>query len=453
MRSINITKMVDESKFNRFHSLVLALTAFIIIFDGFDLVVYGTVVPVLMEEWGLTPVQAGSLGSYALFGMMIGALIFGPLADKFGRKNMIILCTVIFSVFTGVIGFATSPAQFGIFRFIAGIGLGGVMPNVVALITEYSPKTLKTTLVSIMFSGYAIGGIFAAALGIYLIPNFGWQSMFFVGAFPLITLPFIYKYLPDSLGFLLAKNKHKEIGQVLAKVNPSFIPQQSDEYEMVIPGKTGITVAQLFKDGRAFSTLMFWTAFFMCLLMVYGLNTWLPKLMAQAGYPLGSSLMFLLALNAGAILGAILGGRASDRWNVRKVLIAFFIMAAVSLTLLGFEPNTFALYTLVAIAGAATIGTQIILYAGVSQHYPTHMRSTGIGWASGVGRTGAIIGPILGGYLLTMNLPLQQNFLAFAIPGAIAAIAMAFVREKTASAQSIEVSAKSSVPNMNILEK
>ena len=152
--------------------------------------------------------------------------------------------------------------------------------------------------------------------------------------------------------------------------------------------------------------------------------------MAQAGYALGSSLMFLLVLNAGAILGSLIGGWAADRWSTKKVLIFYFILGAIALTLLGTHPNTFVLYTLVAIAGATTIGTQIILYSYVSQYYPITMRSTGLGWASGVGRIGGIVGPIMGGFLLGAQFPLQFNFMAFAIPGMIAAIAVAIIREK-----------------------
>ena len=430
MRSINISRIVDESKFNRFHGLVLALCAFIIICDGFDLVIYGSVVSVLMEDWQLTAVQAGALGSYALIGMMFGAFIFAPLADKIGRKKVIILSVFLFSLFTGLIGFAKSPTEFGIYRFISGIGLGGVLPITVALMTEYAPKHLKNRLVTIMMCGYSVGGILAAGLGIFIIPRYGWESVFFVGALPLLALPIIIKWLPESLGFLLARNKKKEIGRLLSKIDPTFTPEKNDQYEVVIPKKTGMIGANLFQEGRALSTLLFWVSFFMCLLMVYGLNTWLPKLMAQAGYALGSSLMFLLVLNAGAILGSLIGGWAADRWNTKKVLIFYFILGAIALTLLGTHPNTVVLYTLVAIAGATTIGTQIILYSYVSQYYPITMRSTGLGWASGVGRIGGIVGPIMGGFLLGAQFPLQFNFMAFAIPGMIAAIAVAIIREK-----------------------
>ncbi|KAA9023797.1 MFS transporter [Niallia endozanthoxylica] len=438
MNSINVREFVDESKFNRFHGLVVFWCFFILVFDGFDLVVYGTIVPALMEEWSLTGIQAGALGSYALLGMMFGGFIFGPLADKFGRKNIIILCVTIFSLFTGLIAFATNTTQFGLFRFIAGLGLGGMMPNAIALMTEFSPKSSKNTLVSIMLSGYSLGGILSAALGIYLIPKFGWESMFLVGAIPLLTIPIMYKSLPESPGFLVARKKNKQIAKMLSKIDPSFIPSKNDVYEIVVPKQKGTTVSQLFRNGRAINTFMFWIAYFMCLLMMYGLNTWLPKIMTESGYAMGSSLMFLLVLNLGAIGGSILGAWASDRWNAKTVLVLFFFIGAVSLVSLGLQPNIVLLYILIAIAGAGTIGTQILLFSFTSQYYPIHIRSTGIGWSSAVGRFGAISGPMMGGVLLSMNLALYQSFMAFAVAGIIAAFAIMLIQKKRESNVDLE---------------
>jgi len=182
---------------------------------------------------------------------------------------------------------------------------------------------------------------------------------------------------------------------------------------------------------------MLWVAFFMCLLMIYGMNTWLPGLMEAAGYPLGSSIFFLLVLNLGAIVGAIFGGRIADKFSPKRVLIGFFLAAAVSISLLGFEASMFILYVLVAIAGAATIGTQIIANAFTTQYYPSEIRSSGIGWALGIGRLGAIVGPLMGGVLLTLNLPIYQNFIAFAIPGLLGAIAMLLVKERRSSSASV----------------
>jgi AAHS family benzoate transporter-like MFS transporter len=241
----------------------------------------------------------------------------------------------------------------------------------------------------------------------------------------LLLLPLILYYLPESIGFLVRQGRTEEARKLLKRLDPQCEVQADDQLQASDRKGKGASVLELFRDGLAVRTLALWLAFFCCLLMVYALSSWLPKLMANAGYSLGSSLSFLLALNFGGMAGAILGGWLGDRYNLVKVKVAFFIAAAVSISLLGVNSPMPVLYLLIFIAGATTIGTQILLYAGAAQLYGLAVRSTGLGWASGIGRNGAIVGPLLGGALMGINLPLQLNFIAFAIPGAIAALAMA----------------------------
>ena len=428
---ININTLIDEAKFTPFHWGVLFWCLMIIIFDGYDLVIYGVALPLLMQEWALSAVQAGLLASTALFGMMFGAMTFGTLSDKLGRKKTIMICVAIFSGFTFFGAFATNPVEFGILRFLAGFGIGGVMPNVVALMTEYAPKRIRSTLVALMFSGYAIGGMTSALLGAWLVPEFGWKIMFYIAIIPLVALPLIWKFLPESLMYLTNKKEIEQTRSIVQKISPS--QQLNGDTEFVLNEVTKgdeAPVKALFQQGRMFSTFMFWIAFFMCLLMVYALGSWLPKLMIQAGYSLGASMIFLFALNIGGMIGAIGGGALADRFHIKKVLTIMFICGAAALILLGFNSPQIVLYTLIAVAGAATIGSQILLYTFVAQYYPSTVRSTGMGWASGIGRIGAIVGPVLTGALLTMNLPHQMNFFAIAIPGVIAALAIFMVNLK-----------------------
>ena len=439
MRNIDVNEVIDNARFNSFHWLVMCLCALLLIFDGYDLFIYGVVLPVIMQEWGLTPLQAGALGSYALFGMMFGALLFGSLADKIGRKKGIAICFALFSVATIVNGFASNPTEFGICRFIAGLGCGGLMPNAVALMNEYAPKKMRSTLVAVMFSGYSLGGMLSAGVGIFMLPRFGWESMFFAAALPLLLLPVILCYLPESIGFLVRRGEHDKARALLNRLDPGQALGADVQLTINERKGAGVSVLELFRNGLAVRTLSIWVAFFCCLLMVYALSSWLPKLMANAGYSLGSSLSFLLALNFGGMAGAILGGWLGDRFNLTKVKVGFFIAAAVSISLLGFKSPTLMLYLLIFIAGATTIGTQILLYAGTAQLYGLSIRSTGLGWASGIGRNGAIVGPLLGGALMGIELPLQLNFMAFAIPGAIAALAMLVFALNSASVDKLSL--------------
>ncbi|MGQ7246871.1 MFS transporter [Halomonas sp. V046] len=434
--------VLGERRFGRFHLNVLLWCSLIIVFDGYDLIIYGVVLPLVMEQWQLTKVQAGLLGSSALLGMMVGAFVFGTLADRIGRKKIIIACLTAFSLVTVVNGFATTPVQFGLCRFIAGLGLGGVMPNVVALITEYAPRRLRTTLVAIMFSGYSIGGMLSAGLGIVVVPTFGWEMMFWLAGVPLLSVPFMLRYLPESLDFLVRRGRHDEAREILARLpttesgsvttdtSPSGVAT-SEALVLETPPHGRVAdeapLAQLFVPQRRISTLMFWLASFMCLLMIYALGSWLPTLMTMAGYPIGRSLSFLLVMNLGAIAGAIGGGLLCDRISPRHVLVVFFVVGAGALAALGLRSHVAVLYALVAIAGASTIGAQILINAYVAQYYPAAIRSTGVGAALAVGRIGALAGPLVTGLLLSLALPHGANFLAFAVPGLIATVAMLFV--------------------------
>lgn len=429
MNKVNIQDTLDNAKLNSFHKAILFWTGFIIVFDGYDLVIYGTVLPVLMKDWNLTPVEAGSMASYALFGMMFGAFIFGTIGNRVGSKNAIIICILLFSGFTVLCGFAQSPTIFAVFRFIAGLGIGGVMPNAVSLMAEYAPKNIRNTLITIMFSGIATGGILSVLVGMYLIPNFGWQAVFYFGAIPLLLLPFIIKTLPESMNFLIRKGKKTEIEVVLSKIIPAFSIKKDDVLEIPNAVLTQTNVADLFKNKRLLSTLMFWIAFFSCLLVIYGINSWLPKLiMAKPEYKdnLGLSLTFLLVYNIGAVFGAIIGGRLGDKYDLRKTVIIFFVIAAIVIASLGYT-TSFLLYVLMFVAGATTSGNQIVMNTLVAQYYPALLRSTAFGWASGIGRIGAIIGPTLVGFLVSLKLPFEQNFFAFALAAAVAGVAVFFV--------------------------
>lgn len=434
---MDASRIVDNSRFNRFHLMVLTLCGFMMIFDGYDIVIYGSVVPVLIQEWSISPVQAGAIGSYGLFGMMVGALSFSILADKIGRKPTLIVCLSLFSFFTGLAAFAAGPTDFGIYRFLAGLGLGGVMPLAISLTSEYAPKRVRSLLVSAMFSGYMVGGVAAAGTSALLIPSFGWRPVFIIGAVPLLLVPVLIKYLPESLGFLASKGKTDQARTTLRRIE--LDPALTESAQFNVPeNPPKVPITELFRRGYAFSTIMFWISFFMCLLMIYGLLTWLPQLMIQAGYPLGSSLTFLLILNLAAIVGTIFGGYLADRVGSKRVLVTYYLLAAIFVFMLGFKTNAALLYLLVAIAGASTFGAQVIANAYAAQFYPSSIRATGVGWSLGIGRIGAIVGPLMGGILIAAEVPLKVNFLAFAIPGLIALTAITLINERISALAPME---------------
>ncbi|WP_439671653.1 putative arabinose efflux permease AraJ, MFS family [Cupriavidus necator] len=443
MQQIDIHKLADTARFNRFHALVLFWCALIIIFDGYDLAVVGIALPSIMKDLGVAPTQAGLMVSSALFGMVFGAIFLGTMADRIGRRWTIAICVALFSVFTAAAGLAKDPLLFSMARFLAGLGIGGVMPNVVAQMTEYAPKKIRATLVTVMFSGYAVGGVLAALLGKSLIEAYGWQSVFLAAGLPVLLIPVILGSLPESMPFLLARGDHEALRRIVSRLAPEQRWSATDRFAVPAQDKAASApIRHLFHEGRGFSTIMFWIAFFMCLFMVYALSSWLTRLMAGASYSLGSALTFVLVLNLGAMMGAVGGGWLADRYHIKYVLAAMYALAAVSITLLGFRMPTELLFVVVGLAGASTIGTQIVANAYTGQFYPTAIRSTGLGWALGIGRSGAILAPIVIGVLVAMELPLQQNFIAIAIPAVIGMGAVLLIdHRRSASARYDEMSA------------
>lgn len=432
MKTVNAGETIDKSRFNLFHFTLIFWGFFIIMIDGYDVVIYGSVVPSLIEEWSISSVTAGAIGSYTVMGTVFGAVFFGFLADKIGRKKIILFCTALFSLFTALSGVADGPILFTIFRIISGVGLGGVMPNVVALTTEYVPKKIRSAMISLVFCGYSVGAITAALASRSILPEFGWKPIFWIAGLPLLFLPFIAKAIPESAGFLLRKGKDEEAKLILKKINPILNIDRDTKIERIDAVEQGSTIVKLFEKKRGISTIMFWISCFSCFVLIYSMNTWLPKLMIQAGYSLSSSLLFVAMMNVGAIVGTIAFGPLTDKLGFKKVMVPLYVCGAVALASIGLTQNAVVAYILIGFIGASSVGVQNISNAMVSQYYPPSMRSTGLGASMAFGRLGGIFAPTFVGILLTMNLPAQMNFSLIAIAAVVGAIAIAFVQEKHA---------------------
>lgn len=432
MSVVRIDETIDRSRFSSFHFSIIFWCFFIILMDGYDVVIYGSVIPSLIEEWGISTVTAGAIGSYTAAGTAVGAIIFGLLADKIGRKKVIIICTVMFSLFTALAPFAGGPVLFAILRVIAGLGLGGVMPNVIALSTEYAPKKIRGAIVSFIFCGYSIGAIAAALFSKSLLPTVGWKPIFWIAAIPLLALPFLAKQLPESANFLLMKGKDAEVKKILGKLNREMSLSQDVVLAKPATKAPGSPLMKLFENKLALSTIMFWISCFSCFVLIYAMNVWLPKLMVEAGYSLSNSLLFVVALNMGAIVGTIVFGRLTDKFGFKKVMVPLYFGGALALAAVGLTNNTVLAYLLIGVIGAASIGVQNISNAFVSQFYRPEVRSTGVGAAMAFGRVGGIFAPTFVGILLTMNLSAQMNFTLIGTAALIGGIAILFVQEKHA---------------------
>jgi MFS transporter, AAHS family, benzoate transport protein len=413
-------------------------------FDGYDLIVYRAVLPALLEyqPWGLTAEQAGAIGSYAVIGMMFGALIAGTVTDIIGRRKTLLICVSWFSLVTALCGVAPTPEIFGLFRFLAGIGLDGLIPVAAALTLEYAPRHRRNLTYLAMMASYNVGGLVAAGLAIVLIPAFGWQVMFFVALLPLlIVVPLGLKYMPESISFLLVEGRREE-AETLSRRHG--IPLQEiartveKEEGIALQGGKLHALKTLVSRLYLVRTLAFWVAAFMGLMLIYGLSTWLPEVMRVAGYSVGSALSFLVLFNVGAIVGCLLAGWLADRLGAKLVCGLFFSTAAVGIALLSIGMPLLLTYVFAGLAGARTFGGMTLVYANVGQYYPVSSRATALGWAAGIGRVGAITGPILGGILVGAGLAVPWGFYVFALAGPIAAIILFLMPRSPAHAEEAE---------------
>ena len=401
------------TRFSKGSAAAVLVCWLLVVFDGYDLIVYGTVQSSLISEtgWGLTKATAGTIGSMAFVGMMIGAIFAGRMADSWGRRRTILGCAVVFSVFTALCAFAPNAAIFGVLRLLAGIGLGGLVPSANALVAELVPAKWRSLIATLMMSGVPIGGSIAALVGIQLIPAFGWESMFLVAVLALlIVVPLGLKYLPETLAPASAVEKaaRKAAGKDNAHQQPAGF-------------------SSLLRAPYLGISLLFAVATIATLFAWYGLGTWLPNLMQLAGYNLGSALTFALALNLGAVAGSVITAWAGTRFGPVPTAIAAAGVAAVALLVLVTGPTAAVVYLMLVLAGVGTHGTQCLIIAAVASHYPGHLRGTALGWALGTGRIGAVAAPQIGGLLLAAGLGVNSNFLAFAGAAAIAAVLLAAV--------------------------
>ncbi|MCQ6282631.1 aromatic acid/H+ symport family MFS transporter [Bacillus sp. EB600] len=402
-----------------------------ILADGYDLGIYGAVLPSLLDykPWALTPTHAGAIGGYSLFGMLIGAILIGTITDYLGRKWTLVISVTLFSLTMAGCAMATSPEVFGALRFIGGVGLGGVIPTASSLVVEYSPRHRRSLNYVLMFSGYSFGTVLGAVLSILLLQSYGWRVMFWIGALPILVVPIMIKSLPESVSYLLSRNKQEEADAICNRyqIDPSFFTEQiatGNEQE-------NNSIKGLFSKKYFKATMFIWLTYIMGFYLVYGLNTWLPQIMRQLGYSLNSSLSFLLVMNLAASFGAIFASAIADRFGSKKIIAISYFLAALCASLLTVGAPPIALtYLLVGVTGFGSVGTTQVMNAFVSKYYPAQSRATGLGWGLGIGRIGAISGPILVGYLLSMKVNLIWSFYTFVIAGIIAVLGILLVPSK-----------------------
>lgn len=393
------------------------------VLDGFDLVVLGTVIPTLIktQELGFDAVGATFAATISLVGVGLGALFIAPLSDRFGRRNLLVACVLWFSTFTLAIVVAPNVAVFSLFRLLAGLGLGACLPAALAYMNDYAPAGTAGKSTTRTMTGYHVGAVATAFLALMVIPD--WRTMFMVGGIAgFVLVPFLWFKLPETLPAIHRKSAGTSASETAGQAVPTGQAEEQDGE------RTGFRSLARKPYPRVAAGIA--VASFMGLLLVYGLNTWLPQLMAAAGYSLSAGLSLLLVLNVGAVVGLVIAGILADKHGAKRVVLLWFGLSAVLLALLSVKiQNELLLNAAVFVTGVFVFSSQVLVYAWVSQLFPARLRGTALGFAAGVGRLGAIMGPAVTGSLVAAGIAYPWGFYVFAAAAVLAVAALAIIPE------------------------
>lgn len=429
MTTINVKQMIDGATLNKSHFKAFLTCIVSLTFDGYDLVVFGATIPILLATWHMSPATAGLIGSYAFAAGIFGAISGGYLGDRWGRKKSIILSVGIFALGTLAGGLSNDPFWFGVARTVTGYGLGMTLQNEVALISEFFPARCSKSATTALGTGMQLGGIMSSLTALWLLEAYGWRSLYYLGASIILVIPLLMKYMPEAPFALVSKDNRPEIKKMLAEVRPDVTVPDDAVFEYPeAKAKQGLT--QVFAEHRTFSTIMFWLVYFCNMYVIQGTNTWIPKLMLDKGHGLGISLWLFMTMFIGAAIGSYICGYVADRIGAKPVVTFQYCCAFGSLLLLSMPMNIYFTFLVIALVGFGTQGAMNVTHTYISQYFPPHVKSTAMGWGLGLSRFGGMCGPLVGGFLLAMKATLFQTLLALGTASLIAAIAIFLIQDK-----------------------
>ena len=421
----DVPAFINSRHVGAFQYGIVILCGLMMFLDGFDTQAISYIAPRIAREWGLSRELLGPIFSSALTGLMVGYLVLSPLSDRFGHRRLIIISTVTFALLTLITVLATSVTQLIALRFVTGIALGAAIPSAVALTTEYSPQRLRATFVLALYCGFSLGFVAAGGVAAWIIPLHGWRSLLWIGAIAPLTLAvFVFIFLPESIDFLVrTKAGPESIWRVVRSVDSALLNQGPRVFTTEVEEKRS-AVGSLFQSDRTLGTLVLWLVFGLNLAEFYALQSWLPTILTNLGHSLNTVALATSLMEIGGIVAAFVIGPAMDRLGPYGSLATVYFAGVVFVALLGLAISAPSWVLLIAAfcAGFCVSGGQKSVIALAAIFYPTPIRSTGVGWALGIGRVGGIGGPLLIGALLAYQLSAASLFYAAAGPMLLAGI-------------------------------
>ncbi len=425
-----VTAELDRASLSSLQLVVLLLCFLVATFDGMDAQIIAFAAPWMMPDLGIEEGSLGIVFAAATVGMAFGAVIFGYLGDLFGRKRIVVITVIMFSIFTPLAGLASNLHELLVIRFVTGIGMGGALPNAVTLVAEYSAQRQRRMMVTVMYLGFAAGGVLGSFAAKVLIEPYGWQAIFYFGGVaPLLLVPFLLRYMPESMHYLVRQaGQDQRVGSLLLKINPAADYPPGSSFE-IAEQQLDTRVGLLFEAQRLRNTVMLWIAFFINLLVLFFLMYWTPKLLIDYGISADHAFNVVLAFNVGGVGGGLLLAWMSERVNPKYTLSGYFIAATLATFAVGLSLQQPLLMLLCAVVmGLTAGGAQVGLYPLATQLYPTAVRVTGVSWAQSCGRVGSILGPVAGGALVASGWGFTESYLLFGTFLLVAAIVIAMMR-------------------------
>ncbi len=428
-RVVDAGEVIDSAPLSRFQILIFVLCGLVALLDGFDAQAIAFTAAAMADEFKMPVTAFGPIFGAGTAGLALGAIMLPPFADRFGRRYQIILATLIFGLFSLATVWVQSFGALAALRFLTGIGVGAAVPNLVPLACEYAPQRMRAMLITVVTASWPLGAVIGGAISAKLIPAHGWQSVYYLsGLTPLALAAVLFLALPESIRFMVKRgDKPQAIASILGRIEPGISFSADDRFVLAEEGGVnGFAVKKLFGEGRAAVTILLWIPFFMNFLVLFFMFNWLPPLIRQTGLPIERAILGAVVFNLGGIVGGVVLGRMMDKFGNFIVIGTAYVFAAFFVGAVGlvtFSPPL--LMTMLALAGACTVGTQVCGNALAASLYPTAMRATGVGWAYGIGRVGSIAGPVMGGILITQQWDMRSLFLIAAVPLACAAVALA----------------------------
>lgn len=435
--TVDVQNFINQRPLAPVQRLVLLFCFLIVAIDGFDTAVIGFLAPAIRAEWGSSQTELTSMMMSGSAGLLVGAFLFGPLSDRYGRRPMLIVTCLIFGAMCLLSSYASSIAMLTVLRFLTGLGLGGAMPNAITLSSEYSPEHRRGSLVTLMFCGFTLGMASAGFIAAAIVPSWGWRSMLLIGGgAPLLLLPVLMAHLPESARFLaLAKRGDQKIAAILSRISDD--PKLASAKFVVAEAARGAPVTLLFSNGMALGTILLWMTTFMSLLIVYVVGNWLPLILTDTGLGKGNATLITTGFHLGGVFGGVFLGQLMDRFNENKVLAGSYLTAAVFICVLGSSSGNAGLLAMCVFgAGMCVSGTQTGVQALASGFYPTGARATGVSWMNAVGRSGSILGSFAGGLAIALGWDASRIFIMLIGPALLAAFgmyAMGLVRKPSGS--------------------